>query len=272
MLFSTEERRFVVEGVEENLRADGRNRLEYGCITIETGAAEQASGSARVQLRGTNVVVGIKVDIADPAPSLPDAGRLEFTVEWSGLAGASPDADCDIAGAVLAGMYRDPNVFDLKKYCILPGKQCWVFYVDAVVLESDGNLIDAISIAVKAAFHDLVLPCATVETLDGGSVEVSIDDDPENVQAIDTSSLPLVVSLSQVGTKFIIDATRIEESCREGALHVAVTPKGQICAVQQAGPGWLNATSIKPMLSAAQKTSQALFKSIDTHLRERALV
>ena len=52
---------------------------------------------------------------------------------------------------------------DMKTLCILPGKQCWVVFVDAMVslslwlvytvkvMDSGGNLFDAISIATRAA-------------------------------------------------------------------------------------------------------------------------
>lgn len=43
---------------------------------------------------------------------------------------------------------------ELKKLCIIPGKLCWIIYVDAMVLDSNGNLFDAISIATRAALHN----------------------------------------------------------------------------------------------------------------------
>jgi exosome complex RNA-binding protein Rrp42 (RNase PH superfamily) len=39
----------------------------------------------------------------------------------------------------------------LEELCIIPGKQCWVLHVDAVVLDSGGNLLDAIVLAARAA-------------------------------------------------------------------------------------------------------------------------
>ena len=38
---------------------------------------------------------------------------------------------------------------DLSKLCIVTGKQCWLLYVDALVLNIDGNVLDTVSMAVK---------------------------------------------------------------------------------------------------------------------------
>ena len=40
---------------------------------------------------------------------------------------------------------------DLKSLCLVPKRQCWILYIDAMVLDSGGNLFDAISIAARAA-------------------------------------------------------------------------------------------------------------------------
>jgi exosome complex RNA-binding protein Rrp42 (RNase PH superfamily) len=40
---------------------------------------------------------------------------------------------------------------DLQSLCVLPGKTCWVVYVDALLLNDGGNVLDALSIATRAA-------------------------------------------------------------------------------------------------------------------------
>lgn len=40
---------------------------------------------------------------------------------------------------------------DLKSLCLVPGKTCWVVFVDALVLNDGGNVLDALSIATRAA-------------------------------------------------------------------------------------------------------------------------
>ena len=38
---------------------------------------------------------------------------------------------------------------DLAALKIVSGKRCWVLFVDGLVLSADGNLLNALSIAVK---------------------------------------------------------------------------------------------------------------------------
>ena len=46
----------------------------------------------------------------------------------------------------------------LQSLCVVERQQCWVLYVDVLILECGGNLYDAISIAVKAALFNVKLP------------------------------------------------------------------------------------------------------------------
>ncbi len=47
---------------------------------------------------------------------------------------------------------------DLSQLSIVAGKTCWVLYVDALVLNIDGNVLDALSLAAKAALADTRIP------------------------------------------------------------------------------------------------------------------
>jgi exosome complex component RRP42 len=38
----------------------------------------------------------------------------------------------------------------MSSLCIVSGKTCWVLYVDALVLNMDGSVLDALSMAAKA--------------------------------------------------------------------------------------------------------------------------
>jgi len=79
---SAGERKFIIEGIQQNLRNDGRTILDMRPFSVETGMIPQTNGSARVKLSSTDVLVGIKVEIGDPDPDFPEQGRLEVQVEW----------------------------------------------------------------------------------------------------------------------------------------------------------------------------------------------
>lgn len=80
------ERLFVRDGVEVGLRSDGRGCLDARDFVVETGLVAQASGSARVVLDTTDVLVGIKAEFGEPDSQTPDLGRVLCSVEWYVLA------------------------------------------------------------------------------------------------------------------------------------------------------------------------------------------
>jgi exosome complex component RRP42 len=51
--------------------------------------------------------------------------------------------------SLLGGPNGTGAAIDLSSLHLLEGKVCWVLYIDALVLSSDGNLLDALSIAIK---------------------------------------------------------------------------------------------------------------------------
>lgn len=80
---SQAERDYITEGVHSDLRADGRGRLDYRALVLETGIISQANGSARVRLGGgTDVLVGVKVEIDQVEPDAADIGKVVCNVEW----------------------------------------------------------------------------------------------------------------------------------------------------------------------------------------------
>ena len=47
---------------------------------------------------------------------------------------------------------------DLSQLIIIPGKKAWTLYVDAIVLAFEGNIHDALFIAVRSAIWDTRIP------------------------------------------------------------------------------------------------------------------
>lgn len=81
-VISPAERDYITQGVEYDCRADGRGRLEYRHLVLETGILSQTSGSARCRLGDSDVLVGVKVEIGEIEQGQPDQGRIVCNVEW----------------------------------------------------------------------------------------------------------------------------------------------------------------------------------------------
>lgn len=111
-MLSDGEVRFIRSGVLDDVRIDGRSRLDFRPLSVETGLLPQANGSARcvrsfilsgsaalarvniaplslfvvswcrVVLDGTDVLVGVKAELGTPLIERADEGRVEVSVEW----------------------------------------------------------------------------------------------------------------------------------------------------------------------------------------------
>ena len=88
---SPSERDYILAGVDQEMRADGRGRGDYRHVAIQTGFFEHTNGSARVTVPhgGTDVVAAVKAEIGAPDPNFPNCGRIEVSVECSNF--ASPE-------------------------------------------------------------------------------------------------------------------------------------------------------------------------------------
>lgn len=138
ILISDAEKTFILHGVEDNLRCDGRTRCDYRPMEIETGIVTHANGSCRLRLANTDVLVAVKSEIDIPPLENPDEGKITFFVDCS--ANAAPEFEGrggeELAmefSNTLEGAYRSRQAFNLKNLCILPQQRCWKLYVDVLV-------------------------------------------------------------------------------------------------------------------------------------------
>ncbi len=77
--FSSSFQAFILGGVAADIRSDGRGKDDFRPFVIDSlGAFPNTNGSARVRLSGgTDIVVGVKLEVGEPAADTPDQGRLE---------------------------------------------------------------------------------------------------------------------------------------------------------------------------------------------------
>lgn len=61
--------------------------------------------------------------------------------------------------------------------------------------------------------------------------EIEISDDPTSLIQLDTSGIPLCVTLHKLGSKVLVDARRHEETCSRASMHVAVNQTGKVCVM-----------------------------------------
>jgi len=182
--------------------------------------------------------------------------------EYEGTGGEKINLDL---GKTITNIFN--NCLDRKKLCLIPQKSCLIVYVDALVLDFGGNLIDAISIAIRAALYDTKIPkLAVVE----GEVEIA-SDDPHEYDKFTFDNVPISVTLFKIGSRFVVDASVEEEFCTGAHLVVGVNKKGNIVATQMGRDSrdrphrytGIEPASFQEMLQVAQKIGKLLIIEMD---------
>ncbi len=144
-------------------RLDNRGPEQYREITIEKDVVTSAEGSARVRIGNTEVVAGVKMDVGEPFSDTPDEGVLMVGAEFLPLASpefeAGPPGEAAVELArVVDRAIRESKIMDMGKLCIKEGEKVWMMYVDIDIIDDDGNLIDASSLAAIAALSSAKMP------------------------------------------------------------------------------------------------------------------
>jgi len=274
---SEAERTFIIHGVQDDLRVDGRTRDDFRHLELETGVVSNTNGSARVRLGETDVLVGVKAELGEPNPSAPRHGRLEFFVDCS--ANAAPEFEgrggeqlASELSNILYNTVCGVGTLDTAALAIIPGEQCWVLYVDIVLLECGGNLIDSVSIAVKAALFNSRIPRVRVRVdEETEQKEIELSDDPHDCLALDVKQVPLIVTTSKIGHGHVVDATMEEEACSLARVLMGVRRDGSVSHVRKTGGGALDPKSVVEMTRSGQrvgkKLDMALMAALDREAR-----
>jgi exosome complex component RRP42 len=167
---SSSELSYLASGVASNLRADGRARLDYRPLTLQTSVVAHANGSARLKLEQTDVLVAVNMSMT--APDLTKArceGSVQCSVEQSAACCVDQEerdvqARNFILTAELQRLLAHSHALPLASLVIVPDKQVWVIHIDVLIIENGGNLMDAIVMAVKAALVTTTMPPIEVVT------------------------------------------------------------------------------------------------------------
>jgi exosome complex component RRP42 len=222
----------ITELLANGKRTDGRGLTEYREIQIESGVIERAEGSARVRLGKTEIIVGVKVGTGTPFADVPDKGVLTVNAELVPLAspnfepGPPGEEAVELARVVDRGI-RESKAIDLKTLCLESGKLVFVVFVDVYVLNHDGNLIDASTIAALAALLNTKMFKYTIE--EGAIVK------KPGYTPLPIVNYPVSVTFAKIGNKLILDTGLDEEQVMDARLTITMDKDGNICAMQKGG-------------------------------------
>ena len=213
----------------------------------------------------TRCVCAVRADVTTPSREAPDEGRVVVRVDASAIGGREDEGErggtrarrrktraCGTQNVGIRARRREARArdgyeeedgedgvpsasgsggLDLKALRVCPGKACWTRAVDVTCACDRGSMLDALSVAARAALADAKIPKVTIAGVgsDGEGGELEIDDDPDECSRVDMSRCGVVVTTTKIGRHGVIDATDEEEECGEASMSVGVDRDGMMC-------------------------------------------
>ena len=247
-------REYLSKLAGQGRRSDGRKFDEFRNIEIETGVVSKAEGSARVKIGNTQVLVGVKMDVGEPYPDSPESGVLTTAAELVPL--ASPDFEAgppredaiELARVVDRGV-RESEVIELDKLCLEAGEKVWIVFIDIHILDHDGNLFDAASLAALAALFTAKVPAKRFEL--GEDYPLPLKEPPVSCTSVKFNGV------------VVLDPSLDEEEIAEARLTVATDKKGDIRAMQKGLNGSFTREEIKKVIKASIDNGKEIRKKLD---------
>lgn len=247
-------RDYLVDLATKGKRADGRSFTEYRDIKIETNVISKAEGSARVKIGNTQLIAGIKMDVGEPYPDTPDSGVLTTAAELIPM--ASPDFEAgppqedaiELARVVDRGV-RESEVVEVEKLCIEPGEKVWILFIDIHILDYDGNLFDAASLATLAALFTTKVPASRYDL--GDDYPLPLREPPISCTSI------------KLEDKILFDPSLDEEQIADARLTVATDVKGDIRAMQKGLNGSYSKEEIQNVIKASVDNGKLLREKLN---------
>jgi len=254
----------IKEFLREGRRFDNREPLEFREIEIETGISKNAEGSARVKIGDTEVLAGVKIELAEPYTDHEDEGTLITTVELLPLASerfeyGPPRIEAIEMARIIDRGVRESGFIDFKKLCIKKGEKVYVILLDIYPINDAGNLIDASALAAVSALKTAKMP--------------KYDEKEERIRFGEltskkipvTDKVPLTMTFHKIGKSILVDPVIEEERTSEARVSMALTRnKGGILinALQKGGHETLTEEEIEKIIDAATEKFKELEKII----------
>lgn len=251
-IVSSVKKDYIVDLARQEKRLDGRVLDQFRDVSVEVGQIKSANGSAEVKIGKTRVLVGVKIQHAEPFPDTPESGVLIVNAELRPLAspsfelGPPRENAIELARVVDRGI-RESGAIDLEKLGIKPGEDVWAVFIDIHVLDHDGNLIDASALGAIAALLNVKQP----------------EDEAWTLPEFPIQKRPVPVTISRINDKLMVDPCLDEESVMDARLTIATTEDGNICAMQKGGTGYFS----REQIEQAYQLARAKATELREHLR-----
>ena len=198
------------------------------------------------------------MDVGEPYSDSPESGVMTTAAELIPL--ASPDFEAgppradaiELARVVDRGV-RESGVIEVDKLCIEPGEKVWIVFIDIHILDDDGNLFDAASLATLAALFTSKVPAERFEL--GEDYPLPLKEPPVSCTSVKYNGV------------VVLDPSIDEQEIAEARLTVATDENGDIRAMQKGLRGSFGKEEIKKVIKVSidngKEIREILYKSIE---------
>ncbi|GBG34673.1 Exosome complex component RRP42 [Hondaea fermentalgiana] len=275
------ERIFLEAGARQSARADGRGALDLRHLVLRKGVVDFANGSALLERAFTSaqVLACVKLEVVDLEDSR-NAGNedvhFDVSVDCTAIEAREEDASLrklrDYArylGEMLEEQLQEMVSGQGHLLEVIPGKFSWMVNLDVVVLGTDGNLPDLISLAAYAALCDARMPSIEIMDSEGGTKDFQVDSDPQGAKPLPRQlldSVPIRVSLFRIAETMLVDVSEDEDLCSSLAMSVLVNRRGSLCGSHIDRAGCIPLVEVGAHLATACQIGAELFKLLDANL------
>ena len=255
----------IKEYLEQGKRFDGRKPDEFREIIVEKDISNMAEGSTRVKIGKTEVIVGVKMGVAEPYPDSPNKGNLMVTSELLPLSSerfesGPPRFPAIELGRLIDRAIRESKFIQLDKLCIKEGEKVWSVFIDIYSINDDGNLIDAAGIGAVLSLMNTRIP-----KYDSEKGKIIYGEFTEEKFPL-SSEIPLVITAHKLGNKIIVDPTLEEEDVSEAKMTIGGSEKGTIFSMQKGNSKEITIEEMHKILDITEKVRKEVFLKIKKYL------
>ena len=269
----------MLKGLVQDIRIDGRARLQRRGIRLATNTLPQASGSATLILDTTFVMVGIHATLI-PILGPSDRGRLTVSVDCSPslmvMEGGLEDRKIQLQNS-LAQVLENPCIFDRTQLLIGRKEEArhgWSLQFDVFLLHDGGNMLEAASIAMRAALYSLKLPKVTLdvtssnEETQGELSELTISTQPEDRWSPVMMDFPILMTAALIGSHFVLDPLPEEELCADAIFYFAINHQGKVTSMRKDRGGFIGIKEFQAFLEHICTLGRSFLAQMDALLLE----
>jgi exosome complex component RRP42 len=192
-----------------------------------------------------------------PYPDSPDKGTISVGIEKQALASPEfesgpPREDAIELSRVVDRGIREGGTLKFEDLLIREGELAWTVFIDAYIINDDGNLFDACSIAALKSLLNAKIPKMEDDKIIKG----------EYSGKLKVYNKPILSTFAKISNIKVLDPTILEEKAMDSRFSVATVENDKISAFQKALGGTFSEKDIDEMIDIAFKNSKKIRKML----------